>query len=183
MSIRGLPTFLVLAFLVSSPARAEGAALSIARDAPPPDQAVRTDPERPAYRLALVADPLGAIRGEYGVGLRRAFGRFQALDLTPAFVAVEGRRGLSLELGYLVFPLGRGLVGPYVETFVGGVFARSGDEPQGAFRVGGELGYLHVLSGGLVGGGFGAAVDREAARDGDLAVVLRARVFLGYAFL
>lgn len=183
MSIRGLPTLVVLSFLVGSSARAEGATLVLGHDAPPPDQSVRTDPERPTYRLAVLGDPLGAVRGEYGIGVRRAFGRFQALDLTPAFVAVDGRRGLSLELGYLVFPLGRGLVGPYVEAFVGGLFARVGDQPRGGLRFGGELGYVHVLSGVLVGGGFGAALDREAAHGADLTVAFRARVFLGYAFL
>jgi hypothetical protein len=168
---RGLAV--ALAVLLGAPAVGAG-------DAPAPPLAVPEDPAPPRPSVALAADPLGIAFGHYGLHVEVAVGGPHGLWLMPGWARGAGP---ALELGYHLWPLGRGLVGPFLGPLGGVVLGSSVSSWQGAW-LGGEVGYQHAWSGLLLGVAVGAVArwSREEVTEGRPRAEARVRLALGWVW-
>jgi hypothetical protein len=165
---------LLVALLLGRPA-------AFAEDAPAPSLSVSHDsgPPRPAF--GVTADPVAIATGRYGVQLEALFGGAHGFWVAPAWAWGSG---LSLELAYHIWPLARGLSGPFLGPLGGAVL---GPSPRGweAAWLGGEAGYQHVWSGLALGLAVGVVARWEAEgtrQRGQPAAGLRVRLALGWAW-
>ncbi|MFW6052168.1 MAG: hypothetical protein ACODAU_13400 [Myxococcota bacterium] len=148
-------------------------------EAPAPSLALARDPAPPHPAWGLGLDPLALAFGRYGVHLEVAPARAHALWMAPAWARGEG---LSVELGYHLWPVGRGLSGPFLGPVVEVVLA--GRSRVGAVSVAAEAGYQHVWSGLTVGAAVGVAArwDDPGAQGPVARARLRVRLALGWAW-
>jgi hypothetical protein len=165
--------------MLAAPAAAEPL---VPRDAAAPDLALDSDPEPPDYVLGVSVDALGLALGTYQAHVEGVLAGAHGLWLASGWLDRAQARGVSLEVGYHLWPLGRGLSGPFAGPLAGLVLQRgSGGVAQ--VTAGGELGYQHVAGGLLAGAAVGGAARWSFAegtgRDRDW----RLRVSLGWAFL
>jgi hypothetical protein len=149
----------------------------LADDAPAPVLQVREDPPPPRPSLTLTADPLRVAFGWYGAEVEVALGRWNGLAVGAAW-ARQG--GPAFELSYHLWPLGRGLSGPFVGPVVGVVLAAT----AAAWRevwLGGELGYQHAWSPFVLGVAAGG-VARWSAVAGPGGPAVRLRLKVGWSW-
>jgi len=148
-----------------------------------PSQALPTDPAPPVPRLAMTADPLALYFGHYGFAFAYAPTRTQSLWLAPAWTRRGNDSGLSLALGWHLWPMARGLDGVFLGPVVTAGTARGAGAVWDA-RVGGELGYQAVWGGVALGVAVGAEY-RWRRRGGSMArgAALRLRLSLGWGEL
>jgi hypothetical protein len=175
-----LISFLVL-LSVASPALGQSSPAS--PDADAPSQALRSDPAPPVPKIALTADPLAIYFGRYGFSFELAPRRLHSLWISPAWAHAGPREGLSLELGWHIWPLGRGLDGLFLGP-VAGIATSRGPGRRLALRGGAEAGYQAVW--GALAVGLAVGVDYAWQRRGDelsRGPSLRVRLSFGWAYL
>jgi len=152
-------------------------------EAAAPSQALGSDPSPPVARIALSADPLAIYLGSYGFSMEYAPSRSQSLWLSPAWAKSGAREGLSLELAWHVWILGRGLDGPFLGPVAGIGTARGAGHPL-QVRAGAEVGYQAVWGGLALGLGLGVDYDwRRRGDEVDRGPSLRVRLAFGWAYL
>lgn len=129
-------------------------------DAPPPSQALASDPAPPRPVVGLSADGAAIVLGDYAARLDLSV--LPALSLT-AIVGASHRRATDdvlVELGATLWPLGLGLEGPLVTTLLGLAWVGPWSQAEGAvLRCGGEAGWQFLwesLSISLAAGAYAA---------------------------
>lgn len=114
-------------------------------DAPPPSQALATDPEAPTPRVGLSADGIGVALADYALRVDWAPEPFHALTLLAGESRRHGGDTLLLAVGWSVWPMASGLDGFFVGASVGIAWAGpwNGDDPAARTvgRLEGELGW------------------------------------------
>lgn len=187
---------MVRALLLLSSLAAGSAGLGAAparADAPPPTQALASDPAPAGPALGLSADGAAMVLGDFAARLD--------LSVFPAFsvlITVGASRRAStddvlLEAGATLWFLGRGLEGPHLSALVGGAWAGPWNESAGSetarrgpesavLRAGGEVGWQFLwgpVSISLAGGAH-AALPLGGERG--VGLEPRARAALGLVF-
>lgn len=156
-------------------------------DAPPPEQALATDPARPLPHLGASADAIGIVLGDYALRLEGAPDPWHALTVEIGLSRRHGGDALLLELGWSVFPLAIGLEGPFVHAAIGVAWAGAwnGEAPgaRSMLRFGGELGWQFLwedVSITLAAGATGFVELEGGGAQGALWPEPRGRIALGF---
>ncbi|MBW2460844.1 MAG: hypothetical protein JRH11_04305 [Deltaproteobacteria bacterium] len=155
------------------------AALAQAEDRVAPSQNLSTDPAPPVPDLAIGVDPIAMALGEWGARGELAVTPSHALFVSPGYRTGALSPGISLEIGYHLFPLGDGLDGPFIGPSIG--VAVSVDSARVSLRGGATAGWQVIL--GALALGFSAGVEAHLlASQGAAAIVVpRISLHLGYA--
>ncbi|MCS6798631.1 MAG: hypothetical protein NZ898_08875 [Myxococcota bacterium] len=156
-----------------------------AEDAPAPSLALRTDPDRPTWSVAVSVDPLAGWLGVWGIRAEIAAGSAHVVTGWLAWVSGDERGQAELEAGYRLFPLGRGLEGPFVGPVVGARLLEPGTMRLLPW-VGADLGGQVVWEGLLLGGRVGLEVSRGPRAQGwtlGTSVGVRGGLALGWAWM
>lgn len=175
----GFPTFFLTLFLVGLDVYARA-------DAPPPEQALASDPERPLPRVGSSADAVGIVLGDYALRIEGAPDAWHALTLEIGASRRHGGDAMLVEVGWSVFPMAVGLEGFFVHPAAGIAWAGpwNGDAPgaRSIVRFGGEVGWQFLwedLSITLAAGAMGF-VEVSGAGQGSVWPEPRGRIALGF---
>lgn len=171
LSIFTLPVFTLLA---ATPARG---------DAPPPAQALPSDPGPPFPRVGLSADGAAIALGDYALRLDVAPERWLGMIAALGASRRHGGDAMLAEIGLGLWPLSRGLEGCWVAPVVGVTLAGPFDSAaRSVLRFGGDVGWQFLW--GDVSFALGAGAMGLAALDGSGAVWVepRLRASLGVVF-
>lgn len=168
-----LGSLLALVFLASSPpARA---------DAPPPSQALTSDPEPPRPTLGLSADGAAIVLGDYAARLDVLVLPALSLGVTVGASHRRATDDVLLEAHGTLFFFGCGLEGPFVTALVGLAWAGPWNQEVGFVgRLGGEAGWQLLWESLSISLGAGAHAALTEANDPQ--PELRLRVALGLVF-
>ncbi len=175
--------FLVASAILLGPSLERAAAQPSAADTHAPSQALDSDPSSPVPRIALTVDPLALYFGSYGLSVEFAPRRYQSVWISPAWARSGVREGLALELGWHLWPQGRGLDGIFLGP-IAGVGTSRGAGRQLSVRGGAELGYQAVW--GALSMGLAVGVDYDWRRQDEevrSGATLRVRLAFGWAYL
>jgi hypothetical protein len=155
-------------------------AMAHAQDPEAPSQELSTDPEPPTPLGAATVDPLGMAFGEWTARFELALVPAHAILVEVGYRDTSLSPGITVELGYHLYPLGEGVDGPFVGPSVG--FAITTDRAEvsafGALEAGWQL-VLGPFALGIAGG-----IEAHLSFDQSTVVELAPRlsVTLGYAF-
>jgi hypothetical protein len=151
-----------------------------AQDPEAPSQELSTDPEPPTPLGAATVDPVGMAFGEWTARFELALLPAHALVVEAGYRDTALSPGITMELGYHLYPMGEGVDGPFAGLSVG--FAITTDRAEvsafGALEAGWQL-ILGPFALGIAGG-----IEAHVQFDQGEAVELAPRisVSLGYAF-
>jgi len=154
-----------------------------AQDRPAPSQQLSSDPAPPVPDLTIGVDPIGMAFGEWGGRVELALSPSHAFFFAPGYRTGVLSPGISLEVGYHLFPLGNGLDGPFVGPSVGAAISL-GDARfslRGAMMAGWQviLGPIALaLSGGIEAH---LSPSSEAFQESGVIVLPRISLHIGYA--
>ncbi len=154
-------------------------ALAQAEDPIAPSQGLSTDPAPPVPDLAISVDPIAMALGEWGARGEVAVTPSHALFVSPGYRTGAISPGISLEVGYHLFPLGDGLDGPFIGPLVG--VAISLDSVGVSVRGGAEAGWQVILGALALGLSAGVEAHLSASQGAAAVVVPRISLHLGYA--
>ncbi len=150
-------------------------------DAPPPSQALASDPTPPRPSLGLSADAAAIVLGDYAARLDVVL----VPALTGELTAGASRRRMSddvlLEVGVSAWFLATALEGPHLTALVGLAWAGPWSQEESlVVRVGGEAGWQFLWETLSISLAAGAHVALDA--EGEVGIEPRARAALGIVF-
>lgn len=156
-----------------------GPAASTRADAPPPSQALASDPERPRPSLGLSADGAAIVLGDYAARLELALVPAISLGLVAGASHRRGTDDVLIEVAVTLWPLGLGLEGPHATAVVGAAWAGPWSQAESVvLRLGAEAGWQFLWESVSITLAAGAHASHDPAA-GAWSPEPRARVALG----
>lgn len=169
-------SFALFFTLVAEPARAE---------APPPSQALASDPGPPFPRIGLSVDGFAIAFADYGARVEWAPERWISTALVLGVSRRHGGDAALAELALTAWPLGWGLEGLFVSPAIGIAYAGpwNGEnvEARTVGRFGGDVGWQFLWGDLSIALGAGATGFVDAGT-GAIWVEPRGRIALGVTF-
>jgi len=163
---------LVLFWLAVASARA---------DAPPPPQALASDPALPRPGLGLSADAAAVVLADYAARLDIVLVPALSAGLTAGASHRRSTDDVLLEVGLTAWFLATALEGPYLTALVGVAWAGPWSQDESlVLRAGGEAGWQFLWETLSISLGAGAHVAVDPS--GGVGIEPRARAALGIVF-
>jgi len=163
--------------LVSMP---QSAKAQSAMDAPAPTLAVRTDGAVPVPTFGVTTDAIGPFFGVFSARFEIALAPAHAISLLPSYVTAGG---VGLDVGYHLWPLGRGLEALFFGPSVGIASASTsfGSSTVAAASI--DAGWQFVWAGIAITPGAAVSYVRDVESDQGGTLAWRLTMSLGYAWL